>query len=41
MKRIAGKNDVCREHLLSEIAVGIYRPGERLPAERELAKPIR
>lgn len=38
MKRIAGKNDVCREHLLSEIAVGIYRPGERLPAERELGE---
>jgi len=38
MKKITGKNDVCREHLLSEIAVGVYRPGERLPAERELSE---
>jgi len=38
MKKITGKNDVCREHLLSEIAIGVYRPGERLPAERELSE---
>ena len=38
MKKISGKNDVCREHLLSEITIGIFRPGERLPAERELGE---
>ncbi len=38
MKKIVGKNDVFRQHILSEIAIGIYRPGGQLPGERELSE---
>lgn len=38
MRKVCGKNDVFREHILSEIAIGVYREGERLPGERELGE---
>ena len=37
-KAVLGKNDVFRKQILSEIAIGIYREGERLPGERELSE---
>lgn len=27
MNRVGGKNDTFREHILSEIAIGVYRGG--------------
>ena len=30
-KAVLGKNDVFRKQILSEIAIGIYREGARLP----------
>ncbi|HBP06005.1 MAG TPA: hypothetical protein DFL85_11655 [Lentisphaeria bacterium] len=41
MNRVGGKNDTFREHILSEIAIGVYRGGQRLPAERELGERYR
>ena len=37
-RAVLGKNDVFRKQILSEIAIGIYREGERLPGERELSE---
>ncbi|MBS1369872.1 MAG: GntR family transcriptional regulator [Lentisphaeria bacterium] len=41
MNRVGGKNDIFREHILSEIAIGVYRGGQKLPAERELGERYR
>ena len=41
MSAAAPRHDTIAEHLRSEILRGTYRPGDRLPAERDLASRLR